>query len=112
MQDAVFPLRLLAWWTITLPPVALVLCVLWSVLMHYEKVMAMVKVIQISHHSELYPTSGHIHTLRDDRGAAFHLRCDWRFRVAEVHLDLQRGDHDRTQAGILLPTAGKPSGEI
>ena len=50
MQDAVFPLRLLAWWTIILPPVALVLCVFWSLLMYYDKVVLIVMAIT---HSQL-----------------------------------------------------------
>ena len=38
MQDAVLSLRLIARWTVSLPPVALVVCVLWSLLMYYDKV--------------------------------------------------------------------------
>ena len=42
MQDAVLSLRLIAGWTVSLPPVALVVCVLWSLLMYYDKVGASV----------------------------------------------------------------------
>ena len=38
MQDAVLSLRLIAVWTISLPPVALVVCVLGTLLLHYDKV--------------------------------------------------------------------------
>jgi len=37
MQDAVLSLRLIAVWTISLPPVALVVCVLGTLLLHYDK---------------------------------------------------------------------------
>ena len=38
MQDAVLSLRLIAGWTISLPPLALVLCVLGTLLLQYDKV--------------------------------------------------------------------------
>ena len=37
MQDAGFPLRVIARWTSLLPPVSLVICVLWSLLNNFEK---------------------------------------------------------------------------
>ena len=42
MQDAVLSLRLIARWTVSLPPVALVVCVLWSLFMYYDKVWSSV----------------------------------------------------------------------
>ena len=37
MQDAGFPLRVIARWTSLLPPVSLVICVLWSLLNNFDK---------------------------------------------------------------------------
>ena len=37
MQDAGFSLRLLSQWTILLPPVSLIICILWSLTYNYDK---------------------------------------------------------------------------
>ena len=37
MQDAGFSLRLLSQWTILLPPVSLIICILWSLVYNYDK---------------------------------------------------------------------------
>merc|ERR1719242_2673493 len=60
MQDAVLSLRLIARWTVSLPPVALVVCVLWSLFMYYDKVGS--SVVRLS--TSLHPCRPPTHTAR------------------------------------------------